>query len=95
MIDVGGDGCSGDESPRSWTYLGQACEYVAVEDSGAIGAVDAFDQHVLGRLCGLGMPQFDAATLRSIPKDGNISAEHGVGLLKKPYLRYTRSVAEI
>ena len=26
---------------------------------------------------------------------GSISAEHGVGLLKKPYLRYTRSEAEI
>ena len=27
--------------------------------------------------------------------DGSISAEHGVGLLKKPYLGFTRSVAEI
>lgn len=27
--------------------------------------------------------------------DGSISAEHGVGLLKKPYLSYTRSEAEI
>ncbi|MAY36068.1 MAG: FAD-binding oxidoreductase [Spongiibacteraceae bacterium] len=26
---------------------------------------------------------------------GSISAEHGVGLLKKPYLKYTRSAAEI
>jgi len=26
---------------------------------------------------------------------GSISAEHGVGLLKKPYLRYSRSDAEI
>ncbi len=26
---------------------------------------------------------------------GSVSAEHGVGLLKKPYLRYTRSPAEI
>jgi FAD/FMN-containing dehydrogenase len=26
---------------------------------------------------------------------GSISAEHGVGLLKKPYLRYSRSAAEI
>jgi FAD/FMN-containing dehydrogenase len=27
--------------------------------------------------------------------DGSISAEHGVGLLKKPYLRFSRSAAEI
>ena len=27
--------------------------------------------------------------------DGSISAEHGVGLLKKDYLTYTRSIAEI
>ena len=26
---------------------------------------------------------------------GSVSAEHGVGLLKKPYLKYTRSAAEI
>jgi FAD/FMN-containing dehydrogenase len=26
---------------------------------------------------------------------GSISAEHGVGLLKKPYLNYSRSEAEI
>jgi FAD/FMN-containing dehydrogenase len=26
---------------------------------------------------------------------GSVSAEHGVGLLKKPYLNYTRSVEEI
>ena len=26
---------------------------------------------------------------------GSISAEHGVGLLKKPYLHYSRSPAEI
>jgi FAD/FMN-containing dehydrogenase len=26
---------------------------------------------------------------------GSISAEHGVGLLKKPYLRYSRSAAEL
>jgi FAD/FMN-containing dehydrogenase len=27
--------------------------------------------------------------------DGSISAEHGIGLLKKPYLGFTRSPAEI
>ncbi|CAN0376532.1 unnamed protein product, partial [Discosporangium mesarthrocarpum] len=27
--------------------------------------------------------------------DGSVSAEHGVGLLKKPYLQYARSAAEI
>jgi len=27
--------------------------------------------------------------------EGSVSAEHGIGLLKKDYLRYTRSAAEI
>ena len=27
--------------------------------------------------------------------DGSISAEHGVGMTKKPYLEYSRSVEEI
>jgi FAD/FMN-containing dehydrogenase len=27
--------------------------------------------------------------------DGSVSAEHGVGMTKKPYLHYSRSAAEI
>ena len=28
-------------------------------------------------------------------RQGTISAEHGIGFIKKPYLHYTRSAAEI
>jgi FAD/FMN-containing dehydrogenase len=38
----------------------------------------------------------DAVMFKMIEKfEGSVSAEHGVGLVKKPFLHHTRSAAEI
>lgn len=49
--------------------------------------VEAFEQ-----ACGLVNPEIFALTTEF---HGSISAEHGIGLLKKPYLGYSRSAEEI
>ena len=50
-------------------------------------AVEEFEE-----ICGRVNPEFFSLT-RSYR--GSISAEHGIGLLKKPYLSYTRTAADI